>query len=217
MSECKNQITKGEQPHCFWKFLRHPLFVSVIATGIFGSMIAIIGNHLQHRSWVKQKEIEISKLIQGKVFDKRADILEEMFYVIARREQVLIQIFYAQSAILEAKQKNDRNSINRFYDEYHEYSELSEELEARSSAIVTNMRVFFDWRNHQEIIPAYIEIHELFNQMHNKILRDAKSRNLSKDEFIKERRKIDDFREKLHLMFKEILYYPEIKNIERLK
>ena len=215
ISECKNQITKGDGLHWFWKLLRHPLFISVIATGFFGIMIAFIGSHLQHRNWHKQTEIESSNLIQGKVFDKRADILEEVFYVIPRRSQIFTQIFFAQSAILEAKKKNDRNAIKRFYEEYREYAELNDELEARSGVITTNMRIFFDWRKHQEIIPVFIEIHELFNQMHNKILRDAKSGNLSKDEFIKERKTIDDLRENLHLMFKEILYYPEIKNIEK--
>ena len=170
MDDLKQNFIDMPRHSWVWNLLRHPLFVSVIATGVFGIVLACIGDYLQHNTWIKQKEIELAKSIQEKVFDKRAaDVLEDLFYTIARRRQLLKQILFTQLAMRSAKMTNDKAALNRFYDEGHKYSELSEEIEARSAGLVTTMRIFFDWREHQQIIPAYIEIHELFNQIHNKI------------------------------------------------
>jgi hypothetical protein len=217
MSEHENNGPEDKDVAWYWKLLRHPLFVSVIATGFFGIIIAFLGDHWQHQTWVKQKEIELTKSIEGRVFHKRADILEELFYNIARREQILIQILHSQLTILEANRKNDRSAVNRFYDEYYKYSELSEELEARSSSLVTAMRVFFDWRKHPQIIPAYIKLLDRFNQIHNRILKSTKAGILSEEDIRKNIKDIDELREEFHLMFKDILYYPQITNIGRLQ
>lgn len=59
----------------------HLLLVALFSALIFGSIVVLLGSWLQHKNWKEEKRIATLIGFYKKTFDKRADIVREVFYL----------------------------------------------------------------------------------------------------------------------------------------
>jgi len=147
------QVTQEQKTRWWHGLSRHPLVIALFSTLIFGGIVAGLGSWFQHTNWVQEHMIATRTSIYEKIYDKRAEIVSDIFYYIVWREQNCWNIF---------------STLKRGED-YRPHWYKVQEIVAKHYALIEEMKIYF---NDNDLIKKINEIHSIWHNVEYKIVRE---------------------------------------------
>ncbi|MEW6668512.1 MAG: hypothetical protein AB1512_25145 [Thermodesulfobacteriota bacterium] len=190
------------------EFLRHPIVIAVFSSGMLAVLVSKLGARLQHENWRKQEEMTRKKVAQEKLFDKRAEIIRRVFYLMKKREQVIWNSYHANKRQREAIKKGSKEFIVLFAQEAKEYRDLEQEVVSESNGLVEEMKIFFGVSEQSEeanFLKCFLEIDKIWHGVSYKIAREEMGEDYINDES----KKVDERRKRIHEGLRHLVYRNE--------
>ena len=173
---------------------RHPLVVAFFSTVIFGLIVAGLGSYFQHRNWKKQDEIARHKTQQEKLFDKRAEIAANVFYVIKKRE---INAWSMFGACNDQERKSD----------FVKYWEIRGEIICEDTSLRQQIAIYFGLDREIEVLKTLDEIHDgIWHDVEDKLSKVPECKEVTKEFMHEKTKQSSELEDKIIERFREVLY-----------
>lgn len=140
------------------ELLRHPLFIASISTLLFGAVVAYLGSKFQHKNWKEQNTISHRMALEDKLFEKRADIIREMFFLLSENKQNAWALFHKSKAFIDAHKAGNIKNKKMFYGDIKQFVENDKLNIQKTSALAAEIKIFFDIYKDSALLVIFVKI-----------------------------------------------------------
>ena len=160
-------MCKKETQHLFWRFLRHPLLVACVSTGVFGLVVALLGTAFQHSNWDKQDRISRERTQQEKLFDKRSELAAEIFYYMKKRETNAWSLYSACNF-------PDKMNVVKYWDK-------RQEIICEETAVRQKLAIYFGLTKKRDLIKKVWQVHEMWSKIEKQLAKYPERKNITEE------------------------------------
>jgi hypothetical protein len=182
-----------ESPCLFWpsvlEFLNQPIIIAVVSSGVLAVLVAKIGAYFQHRNWKKQERMSRERVLQEKLFDKRAGVIKELFYLNKKREQNVWNLYHARGHA----------------DEANKYRDEEQEIVSRYSALLEEIKIYFGVIEESDLLKSAWQIGQ---RWHSVVLK-MPGGNVKEEMINQISREVDEDRKAIQERLSKIIYRTE--------